>query len=126
MPHVLVLEDDIDFKEPFDTLLENCISELPDNWDALWLGGTENKVEGYSPNLKRLITGTGGYGVLIRETMYESIIELMEKEIYQSDICYMKLMNQFNCFKSSSNLILHKAGYSTIQKKNVSYPKLMQ
>lgn len=101
-----------------------AISELPEDWDALWLGGTEVKTQGYSIHLKKLIAGTGGYGVLIRETMFDKIIEEMKQEIYQADVCYMKLQPSFNCFKTTRNLILHKAGYSTIQRRNVNYPEL--
>lgn len=100
------------------------MKELPHDWDALWLGGTEMKVEGYSTMLKRLKEGTGGYGVLFRETMYDAIIEQLEKEMHQADINYLKLMSKFNCFKSVKNIIYHLPGYSTIQKCKVDYPDL--
>jgi hypothetical protein len=98
--------------------------ELPENWDALWLGGTVVKALPYSERLKKLAAGTGGYGIIVRETMYQSIIEMLEKEIYLADVAYMKLQPQFNCFHTVQNLVLHKAGYSTIQKRHVDYPDL--
>lgn len=119
-----MLEDDIQFRENFDTLLESALSELPEDWDALWLGGTVNKVRPYSASLKRLQAGTGGYGVLFKETMYPKLIEILKKEMYQADVSYMKLQPEFNCFRTVQNLVLHKAGFSTIQKRHVDYPSL--
>lgn len=121
---MLVLEDDIKFRDKFDTLVEIALSELPDDWDALWLGGMVHKTQKFSSCLHRLEVGTGGYGVLIRETMYEPILELLRHERQESDICYMALQRKFNCFHTVQNLILHKPGYSTIQKKHVDYPEL--
>lgn len=124
LKEVIVLEDDIEFREHFDILLSMAIDELPNDWDALWLGGTEMKTEYYSERLRRLYAGTGGYGILVRNTMYDHLIQLMETETLQADLCYMKLQPDFNCFHTSVNIILHKPGYSTIKKKHVSYPEL--
>lgn len=121
---MLILEDDIQFRDGFDELLEVVLSELPADWDGLWLGGTSNKVEPYSTLLKRLYGGTGGYCVLMRETMYKAAIEILEQEKYQADVSYMKIQPQFKCFRSVRNLILHKPGMSTIQKIYVNHADL--
>lgn len=121
---MLILEDDAQFREGFDSLLEIALSELPGDWDALWLGGTSDLTEPYSDSLKRLKGGTGGYCCLIKETMYDAIIQLQQKEMYYADIAYKKLHPQFNCFRTIEHLILHPAGMSTIQKRYVDYPEL--
>lgn len=120
----MVLEDDIKFRDGFDELAEMALNELPDDWDALWFGGMVHKIVKFSDLLHRLEVGTGGYGVLIRETMYEKILELMRHERQEADICYMALQRDFNCFHTVRNLILHKPGMSTIQKRHVDYPEL--
>lgn len=124
LPQVVVFEDDIELRESFDTLLQEALDELPANWDALWLGGTTVKAVPYSTRIKKLIAGTGGYGIIFRNTMYQPIIEILKKEMYLADISYMKLQPEFNCFRTAQNLVLHKAGYSTIQKRHVDYPEL--
>lgn len=73
---------------------------------------------------KKLIAGTGGYGILFRSTVYDLLINELSKEKDLADICYMKNMSKMNCFRTTLNLVLHNDGYSTIQKKHVSYPKL--
>lgn len=124
LPYVLILEDDIRFCEGFDKRLKDVLSELPEDWDALWLGGQVIKARGYSKNLKTLQAGTGGYGVLFRETMYDDLVATLKKEQWQADLSYMKLQSDFKCFRTVENLILHTPGISTILKKYVSYPKL--
>lgn len=119
-----LFEDDIDLIDDFDSILALCLSELPKNWDALWLGGSSVKTSYHSAYLKRLEKGTGGYGILIRNTVYNRFISALDKENDLADICYMKLMGELNIYKTFINLVLHKDGYSTIQKKHVSYPDL--
>ncbi len=123
---MLILEDDIEFKEGFDLLLENALKELPENWDALWMGGTSNKMQDYkySKVLKRLLSGTGGYCILMRETMYDACIELLSTETYQADILYSHLMPKFQVFRTVGNYIKHKPGMSTIQKIYVNHAAL--
>lgn len=121
----MVLEDDAGFIEGFDSELEKAFNELPENWDALWLGGTVFKSAPYSPRLKRLHAGTGLYGVIFRETIYDKLIESLSKEDELADIGIMKRVMPFtNCFRTSTNLVIHKAGMSTIQKRYVDYPEL--
>lgn len=121
---MLILEDDIKFRDGFDGLAELALNDLPEDWDALWFGGMVHKVVGFSDYLKRLEVGTGGYGVLIRETMYDAILTLMNHERQESDICYMSLQREYKCFHTVRNLILHPPGKSTIQKRHVDYPEL--
>ncbi len=50
-----VFEDDCILLESWD-VVDKAMSQIPDNWDALWLGATLQKpVERYSDNLFRLI-----------------------------------------------------------------------
>lgn len=122
---MLLLEDDTGFKDGFDRLLESALNELPEDWDALWLGGTSLKVQPYSACLKRLIAGTGGYGILFRDTVYDALVASLGKEDLQADVSYMKnIQPKFNCFRTAGNLVLHKAGHSTIQNRFVDYPEL--
>lgn len=124
MPWVLILEDDIKFRDEFDRLLEDVLKDLPDDWDGLWMGGTAVKVKPYSELLKRLFGGTGGYCVLMRETMYQAAIDILKTETVQADVSYMKIQSQFKCFRTVKNLILHKPGMSTIQKIYVNHADL--
>lgn len=118
-----MLEDDIGFIERFDSLLEIAVSELPEDWDALWLGGTVVKSEPYSSMLKKLIKGSGLYGVIFRETIYDKLIQSLSNENQLADVGIMKTVKG-NFYRTTMNLVLHKAGVSTIQKRFVDYPEL--
>lgn len=116
-----MFEDDIAFVPDFDKLLSQCMSDLPSNWDALWLGGKTVKDSYYSGYLRKLEYGSGGYAILMRETVYELFIHALNQENELADICYANLMPKINAFKTFMNLVQHKDGYSTIQRKQVSY-----
>lgn len=101
-----------------------CISELPADWDLLYLGGQEIKTVYYSSFLKEIKAGTGGYAILFRNTVYDRMIEGLTKEDTLADHVYAKELPKIKAFKTFVNLVYHNDGISTIKNKFVSYPKL--
>lgn len=67
---ILILEDDCVFLENLDTL-EESLSQLPENWEVVYLGwGPHNVISNYSPNLSEIsnsylvyIHGTHCFGI---------------------------------------------------------------
>lgn len=94
------------------------------DFDALWLGGTTLKSKDFSPRLKRLYKGTGGFGVIFRNTMFRELLLRLNQEDYVADVVYMQLQSKYLCYRTVKNLVKHKAGISLIQKKYVDYPNL--
>lgn len=71
-----VFEDDCLLLQPWD-LVETAMSQLPTNWDALWLGATLQKpIERYSENLYKLHSGHALHAVIYNS---KPMINFMEK-----------------------------------------------
>lgn len=100
------------------------MQELPHDWDVLYLGGQELKTVFYSSFLKELKSGTGGYAILFRNTVYERMIEGLSKEDTLADLVYAREFQNLKVFKTFVNIVYHKDGISTIKGKFVTYPKL--
>jgi GR25 family glycosyltransferase involved in LPS biosynthesis len=114
------LEDDFQLCENFDIELERCLSELPENWNALWLGGVVVKgKEDYSDNLLKIGGTTGTYGYIVKHSFISKILEALAKENKLADWAMSSVFE--NVFRSKKNLVKHRAGYSIIKGKDVNY-----
>lgn len=117
---VFILEDDVDFCDDFNYKLNLCLNELPDNWDALHLGGYSPSgcVVNYSPMLNRSIKTWGGYGYIVNRKAIPTLIEEISKELTQVDTHYTWIMHKMNWFKTKEMLVYHLPGFSEINQAN--------
>lgn len=116
----LVLEDDFQLCENFDVELDKCLNELPDNFQALWLGGVVVGVKkDYSKHLYQIKGTTGTYGYLVNMEFANDFLTVLKKE---SKLCDWLMSTAFErVFRSKKNLVTHRAGYSEIKGKEVKY-----
>lgn len=106
--------------EDFDFELSKCLLELPENWNALWLGGVVWKgKEDYSDNLLKIGGTTGTYGYIVKHSFIPKILEALAKENKLADWAMSSVFE--NVFRSKNNLVKHRAGYSIIKGKDVTY-----
>lgn len=102
------------------------MSELPDDWDGIHLGGYShtNSLNYYSPLLKRCLSSCGGYAYIVNSKAIPKILEATENQRHQFDINLAKLMPSLKWFKTTEMLVKHLAGYSDIQEREVDYKEL--
>lgn len=120
----IIIEDDIFFLDNFVERLHVVIKELPEDWDALWLGGFE-KIKGvkYSKNSDKIISQLGAYAYVVRKKFANTLIRaLIHNRHLTTDGTYSGLQKRYNCFRSV--LVGHHSGYSTIQRRVVDYKPL--
>lgn len=110
---VLIFEDDAKPVADFNRKLKEAMSQLPANWDMLWLGGKDNTLPlSYSPKLKLLTGSWGTYGYVIRSTVYDFFINQFEEQFQSSDEYYRRKHSEFNCFRTEQDLVHHIIGTS--------------
>lgn len=119
----LILEDDFQLCENFDSELEKCFNELPDNFEALFLGGRMiTPPRDYSPNLFKIKATTGAYGYLVHRRFISKALNALAKENKLADWALSSVFE--NVYRSKNNLIKHRDGYSFLQEKEVAYKDL--
>jgi len=109
-PCVLIIENDVTFIDGFSERLKKAMSELPENWDMLWLGGLPREQnEPYSESLDRMFGSWGTYGYVIRDTMYLTVLNILsqEKLIYSVDDYFGRIHGKHNSFRTRVNYIIH-------------------
>jgi len=96
-----VFEDDCILLHPW-SMVEKAMSQLPKDWDALWLGATLQKpIQRYSPNLYRLHSGHALHAVIYNS---KPMISFMEKNFTRDKYKVLDVLTaysaqkEFNCF----------------------------
>ena len=112
----LIFEDDVIIPIDFIKKLQNYVTQLPDNWDILFLGG--NKIIGrkHSKNIiEPEFTTKGNYGAfayLIKGSSIDKIIDICSNVEYHYDIQLQNGINQgLNLFFTYPHLIKHNYNY---------------
>lgn len=123
---IVIFEDDVDFCDRFKDKLNDCLAELPENWDGLHLGGysPNGNCKNFSLMLNRCFASWGGYGYVLNCKIIPRLLEEVKEEKKQIDTYIAHLMPQLNWFKTKEKLVLHPPNQSTILNKWVDYKEL--
>lgn len=130
----IIFEDDFIMLQPWH-IVEKAISQLPPEWDALWLGATLMKpVKRYSENLFILKEGLCAYGIIYRSwRIIDYILSNFENYFKTSDarktidVFYAyDVQEKFNCFVVSPLVAIQSSGYSDIENQDVNYTQISE
>lgn len=112
-PCCLFLEDDIRFAHDFNEKMKAAMLELPKSWGGLWLGGLDQKrPSAYSPLLNKLGSTWGAYGYVLRDTVYDLFIHLLNQKEKECDNYYKSEQENINAYKTVEPLVLHNTTQS--------------
>ena len=131
---LLVLEDDVEFKEDATNLFMDYFSRVPKNWDMIYLGGNHY---GYdltgidrtkfpsltyvAENVYKTTHTLTTHAYAIKHTMYRKVVtalSLMNKEV---DISIAKLHPQNNVYVFRPNIAWQRSGFSDINNTACNY-----
>jgi len=96
----VVFEDDVVFMGNYNDMMGKALSQLPSNWDILYLGASpQEKMERYSENLLRIGRAWCLHAVVYNNTHVVDYILDNRDKIEKIDVFYSEFVNrQFNCF----------------------------
>ncbi len=121
----IVLEDDCVMTHPWSDV-EKAMSQLPDNWDALWLGATlDTAVKRHSENLYRLKKAYCTHCIVYNtQEIVDYVLEGLPKFLNTTkgkmiiDLFYYEYVQEhFNCFITYPMMALQAEGFSDIMKR---------
>ena len=119
----LVCEDDCVLIESWMVVIR-ALAELPDEWDALWLGATLTiPLEKYSDYLFRLKRAHTLHAVIYNSQ--EMIDYILNHHSFSRhpyiDVFYFEVQQRFNCFITHPICATQRIGFSDISQKHVNY-----
>ena len=96
----VIFEDDCVILEPW-SVVETAMSQLPDDWDALWLGATlTHYLTRYSQNLFKLKNAYTTHAIVFNsQRLIDYVLDYYKTDgKVVNDVLYYKIQDKFNCF----------------------------
>jgi GR25 family glycosyltransferase involved in LPS biosynthesis len=118
LPYVLIFEDDVTFPLDFDFRFQQCLNDLPEDWDLFYLSGTpKNTPQRVTNNVCKVGGMWGTFGYMIRESVYDFILMEWKRQRLTADSALIKISGLLNVYCAKNKLISHQSGYSYIAQK---------
>lgn len=123
----LILEDDIEFVDNFDSKFEDLLNNIPKEWDIIYLTIYPNELEKL-PLIEGFYVAIGQYGAmayLVNKESTKKIIKEVEHKLFIYDQHLALIQNDRKCFIAKPLLCtLVDHTYSDLQRNVVVYPEL--
>lgn len=124
----LIIEDDCVLDGDFKDRLKMYATQLPPEWELLYLGGSlidssayeggslikESAAEKFSDNLYRAKKVLTTHAYIIRNSSIQKLIDVISSEKNKIDLLFCKFQKASNCFIVYPELAWQKAGHSDI------------
>jgi len=124
---VMIIEDDILFLDNAKENFEAALSQLPSDWDMLYLGATLNQpLERISDNLLLLKKGWTCHAIVYNNQngVLDYIIKEMidfKIDVFMADV----IQEKFNCYMCYPMVATQRPGLSDITRKYTDYNRIM-
>lgn len=119
--NILILEDDFEFCDDFESKFKNYINQLPEDWQWIYFGGSHfEEPTKVTNNIYRVNKTYTTHAYAIKSEIYDKLIETLE--IFEpADVRLAALQKELNTYVTIPHLIYQRDGFSDIQNNNVSY-----
>ena len=119
LPSVLVLDDDCVFVDDFNSKLAELWPHVPENWDIVSFGEIFGRFAPVYPGIVKTDKSWGGHASLIRDTMYDKLLESITGATWSDEEINIKLKRLINYYVFSPYLITQAPGYSDLKNQHV-------
>lgn len=123
--NILIIEDDIEFTSEIDKI-DDYMSSIPEKWDMIYFGGNHNthmgnKLNFVNDKILKLNMTYGIHCVAINNTIFDLIINLLDKQKKPVDVYYSDIQKAYDCYGMHPSVALQRESFSDIQNENVNY-----
>ena len=95
--------------------MNTALHEIPEDWNALWLNGTETKKgNSVSTYLKTVRAMWGTFGYLLHSSFYDTVIDGLSRELKSADGFYTSIQKLNKVYATKTPLVKHRVGWSDI------------
>ena len=125
----LLLEDDVEFDQNLNQLFNQYISEVPPNWDMLYLGGQHfhgMNLQQVSEHVYKCEYTLSAHSVAFSSKVFDRFIDRLINITKPCDVHYAESHRELNAYVFVPHLTWQRESYSDIEKFNVDYTFLKQ
>lgn len=116
--YTLIFEDDAVVCDDFIKKMEIVVSELPEDWDLLYLGGwNTGEIKKYSEHLNLAEDVLTTHSYLIRQKFVDTLLSSIYNRKFKIDVVFCDALKKGKCFISNPVLSWQREGYSDIVNK---------
>lgn len=121
LEYSLIMEDDVDVVDNFNERLNEVISELPNDWDLLYLGGWNvGDIVKYSDKLNHAKKVYTTHAFIVRQKFVDTAIKSINERQWKVDVLISDILPLGNCFICSPPLAWQKEGFSDIENRQTN------
>lgn len=126
---ICIFEDDIELDRYFVEKFSSFIKHVPNDWAFIYLGGSNKKpttsIGGIDCPVRKMHKTYGAYAIIIRSTIFDTIIDRLSKEDKHLDFVYAEMHSEFPSYIMHPFLAWVRNDYSDINERfiDVSYLK---
>ncbi|HEV2827545.1 MAG TPA: glycosyltransferase family 25 protein [Pyrinomonadaceae bacterium] len=119
LARIWILEDDVVLDSDFNDKFSRYAEQVPSDWDMLFFGGLHLFVrpQRISDNISRLAHSFSTFAYALRQTVYDSFIEINSRSLMPVDLNNVVLQQNFNCYCFAPPLAWVAENYSDTQNK---------
>jgi len=124
LDNYLVLEDDVQFIDNFNEMLDIIMKQLPDDWDMLYLGGQHihgRNIERITDNVYKCEYTLTTHSFAVKNTVYDLFIDKLIDITKPCDVHFAEEHKNINAYVCIPHLTWQRKGFSDVENKNVDY-----
>lgn len=120
---ILILEDDFELCPDFENLFDGYMSQLPDDWQWLYYGGSHfEDPEKVTENMYRVNKTFTTHAYAIKREVVDDLLNVLESNLTGSvDSVLSTLQKKLETYVTIPHLMYQRVGYSDIQNAEVDY-----
>lgn len=121
--NVLILEDDVEFSDEFQSKFDNFTKSFNQEWDMIYLSGSLVKKSDEFTSYSKLLTCHTTHSYAVNSNIYDYLIDKLEKEMLSKpvDVVYSQLHSNIKSWILIPFLTYQSDGFSDIQNSFVDY-----
>lgn len=122
---ICIFEDDIELDDDFNDKFSEYISCVPADWSFIYLGGSNKKPSvPICCHIKKMTKTYGAYAMIIRNNIFNEIIEELKKENLQCDLVYANMHSKHPSYIVDPFLAWVRNDYSDINGRFINVSRL--
>jgi hypothetical protein len=111
---VLLLDDDCLFVDDFNEKLESLWPHMPEDWDIVSFGEIYGTYTDIYPGIVRTTYSWGGHASLVRNTMYDKLLNTLTGFVWADEEMNQKLKPSIKFYAFRPYLVTQMPGYSDL------------
>lgn len=119
-----IFEDDSMFVDNFEAQFEMTMSNVPEDWDMLYLGAHLLQKEPYNDYWVRSLECSSTHAYAVRRRVKDKLIKRAMSMDGHTDVAFASLHKEIKAYAARPTLVYQGASYSDLQKQEVDYTYL--